>query len=921
MSPLSVIRGRDAELERLGARFDAAAAGSASVVLVEGAPGIGKTSLLAAACARARAAGLHVCAAQAEPGEQLVPVVPTALLLSALDSPAPAGPSSAWPVAEVEAQLERRAVRAPLLVCLDDVQWADPTTIQALGILPGRLVDLPIVWLVAGRPDVSGGLEDMRRRLVAGGADQLTLGPLAPEHVAQVAADVLAAPAAPALLDLARQANGNPFLLVELLRGLGDEGLVAVRDGRTELRRAELPARVRETMRQRLARLTPEGRRAAGVASVLGRRFPFEHLAAMLGMSAAVALGPVDELLRSDLLEESEDGRYAFRHDLVREAVRETLPGPARRLLQREAVDVLLATGASPVEVAAQLARSAEPGDRIAAEALLVAARTLTESDPAAGAALAMRGLDLLAPDDPLRGPLVSVAVLLLHHAGRADEGRRFADGALATLPAEQQADVDLRIASMFAISADDRARAGRRALALDGISDIMRARHLARLVGNLVGAGRWEEAEVVAGDAEAIAAARDDALTDATLAWTLPLLDYATGHYLRAAGRLATRHAGPAADESQDRAIALVRNKVDAVVASPEASLERSEPELLAAQRGGAGWAAQMWERERSLHLLRAGRLADAAAALEPLATPDETAPIANGIDAAALTTLGRIALHQGDDRRAAACVAAARPHLAATVPEHRRHAAWLMALHALVHGTSAEAVAVLARLGEPVTARVLPTFPTDLGDPVWLVRIALAAGDATLARSAVDLAELRVARNPGLRSVAAHAAHARGLLEPDPLALAAAAAELGAVGRRLPQAQALEDAGVAWAARGERDAAVDALGDALERFAAMAAARDADRVRERLRAHGVRRRLAPPRPQTGWEALTDAERSVARLVAEGLTNREVADRLVVSPHTVSTHLRRAFVKLSINSRADLARLLPADAAGVAGA
>ena len=907
MSPLSAIRGRDAELELLSARFAAAVAGAAAIVLVEGAPGIGKSLLLAAACARARAAGLDVHAAQAEPEEQLLPVVPTALLLAAISGTAPAGPLRTWPVAEAEAQLERRAVRAPLLVCLDDVQWADPTTIHALGVLPERLADLPIVWLIASRPDPSGRLEGMRARLAARGADQLTLRGLAPEHVAQVAADVLSAPPAPALLELAQQAGGSPFLLVELLRALGDEDLVAVRDGRTELRRAVLPARVRETMRERLARLTPEGRRAAGVASVLGRRFPFEQLAAMLGASAAVALGPVDELLRSDLLEASEDGRYGFRHDLVREAVRETLPAPVRKQLQREAVDVLLAAGASPLEVAAQLARSAEPGDRVAAETLLVAARTLAESDPAAGAALALRGLELVAPGDPLRGPLVSVVVLLLHHAGRAEEGRRFAGGALATLPAEQQADVGLRIASMFSISADERAAAGRRALALDGVSDTIRARHLARLVGNLAGAGRWEEAEVVAGDARATAVAREDGVTAATLAWTLPLLDYATGHYLRAAGRLAARPA--AGDASEDRAIALVRNKVAAVVDSPGASLEGSEPELLAAQRDGARWAAQMWERERSLHLLQSGRLADAGAALEALHTPDETAPIGNGIDAAGLATLGRIALHQGEGRQAAAIVEAARPHLAATVPDHRRHAAWLTALHALAQGDAAAAVAILATVEQPLTARVLPTFPTDLGDPVWLVRIGLAAGDAALAASAVELAELRALRNPGLRSVAAHAAHARGLLEADPAALAVAAAELGAAGRRLPQALALEDAGVAWGERGERDAAVGALGEALERCAAMGAAGDAARVRERLRAHGVRRRLAPPRPRSGWEALTDAERSVARLVAEGLTNREVADRLVVSPHTVSTHLRRAFAKLSINSRADLAR------------
>ena len=71
------------------------------------------------------------------------------------------------------------------------------------------------------------------------------------------------------------------------------------------------------------------------------------------------------------------------------------------------------------------------------------------------------------------------------------------------------------------------------------------------------------------------------------------------------------------------------------------------------------------------------------------------------------------------------------------------------------------------------------------------------------------------------------------------------------------------------------------------------------------------MRRRLvARERPETGWAALTDSELAVARLVAQGLTNREVAEQLFVSPHTVSSHLRSVFAKLEINSRIALARI-----------
>jgi DNA-binding CsgD family transcriptional regulator len=85
---------------------------------------------------------------------------------------------------------------------------------------------------------------------------------------------------------------------------------------------------------------------------------------------------------------------------------------------------------------------------------------------------------------------------------------------------------------------------------------------------------------------------------------------------------------------------------------------------------------------------------------------------------------------------------------------------------------------------------------------------------------------------------------------------------------------------------------------------------------VRRRLRANGVRRRLVTSaRPDAGWAALTDSELAVVRLIAAGLTNRETAVRLFVSPHTVNSHLRHAFTKLGVNSRLELARVVAAHA------
>src|SRR6266851_1013024 len=92
---------------------------------------------------------------------------------------------------------------------------------------------------------------------------------------------------------------------------------------------------------------------------------------------------------------------------------------------------------------------------------------------------------------------------------------------------------------------------------------------------------------------------------------------------------------------------------------------------------------------------------------------------------------------------------------------------------------------------------------------------------------------------------------------------------------------------------------------------YARAGAAWDASRVRGRLRALGVRRRIASSeRTGTGWEALTDAELRVVELAADGKTNREIATGLFVSPHTVNTHLRHVFDKLDIKSRVELTRI-----------
>jgi len=234
-----------------------------------------------------------------------------------------------------------------------------------------------------------------------------------------------------------------------------------------------------------------------------------------------------------------------------------------------------------------------------------------------------------------------------------------------------------------------------------------------------------------------------------------------------------------------------------------------------------------------------------------------------------------------------------------------------WLLALQTMAGGDPQGAHGWLCALGEDARTAILPLFPVDVTDEIPLVRIALAAGDDDLAAVAAAQADRRAERNPRVATIVATAAHVRGLLTSS-LEELERAADLFATGPRpLARAYALEDLGVARAGAGAVAAAIEALDGALVLYTEAGATWDAGRVRRRLRDHGVRRRLAPrERAETGWAAMTEAELAVARRVAQGLTNREVAEQLYVSPHTVSSHLRSIFAKLDITSRLALTRI-----------
>ncbi len=922
-APLPTVRGRDAELTILGQHLDQLLSGVGMVVLVEGGAGMGKSRLLGEVAAMAGRLSIRVGAGVADPGDTVVQlsvlmealfVGPSPILQRTALGDAHASPEQRyWLLQDLEALLEGAALKGPLLVCLDDVQWADSGTAAALRALPFRLATVPIGWVIAFRPGQgSPQVRSAVNFLEGQGAVKIALGPLDQAGVAQMAADVLGAQPDSELLKMAERPAGSPFLLVELLSGLREEGLVRLESGRAELVEWRLPHRVSQSMRLRLERMSDSARRVATVAAALGRRFSLDDVAAMLNLSPSELLTPVDELIHADLLAEC-DGRLVFGHDLILEAVRASVPVSVRRSLDRQAASVLLAGGALPVEVATQLAESAEPGDEVAITTLSKAAEALGATDPGAAADLSQRAIDLAPRRHPLRGPLVAQTAVWLHAAGRGEAAKAFADTALhQALPSEQEAEVRLSIAGMFAISSDVRAEECRQALALPGLPAHLRARHLALLFHNLVTAGRWDEARAMLEEVTLAVRTSDDVAGRFALELAQSGLMYADGDFPGALEMVETalRTGLHTSDDTRGHLTYQWRCDLLTMVDRLDESLQMSTEGVASAQRDRQGWALGIFETGRGRQLLQMGRLADAAVALEGQLPVDLAPQIVSVLDAAGVVALGRVAIHMGDPGLSRQAREIAQVMVGESAPSVRRHAAWLLALQEMAGGNAARAHEWLRALGEEERLSMVPLFPMDVADEARLIHIALAVQDDDLAAHAADAAQGRAQLNPQIRSIAAAAAHAKGLLDHDRKDLAEAVALDEGGPRPLAWAAALEDMGAVVVDGGDTNEAVEVFGRALELYAQAGAAWDAGRVRGRLRALGVRRRLVPAhRPGRGWAAMTDSELAVARLVAQGLTNREVAERLFVSQHTVSGHLRHVFAKLDVNSRVELTR------------
>ena len=914
------IRGRAGELKVIGALVTAVAQGHGGVLIIEGPPGIGKSRLLTEVIALADKSNVRTLFGEAFEYQRTAPFF--ALFMATLRADPPVGDAEAlrrlgssadlryWVVRDLADASDATAAKTPLAILLEDIHWADNGTLIALRSLATARPDVPVLWVLTARTGAGGpAVQETLTVLQRTGATVVQVGAISADAVADMVCDVVRASADESLLTLAAKAHGNPFLVGELVGGLGEEGRLSVSRGRAVAAGEGLPRRLGATMQQRLDLLSSSAGEVVRVAAALPDRFSAGLLATMLDCQPTSLISALGEAVRADLL--VDDGeQLRFRHDLLREATRQSIPQSLRRAMERQSASVMLGMGADPTEVATQLARSAEPGDMEAVSALRDAAKSVGHSDAGAAADLSKRALELLPAQNPDRGLLVAETVELLNRARRYEDAEGLAVAALSDAASpDDEAEIRLRLPTFTKHSTRRRAEENRRALGLSEISEVTRVRHQAMLAYNLMLDDYHGQHRAAADEAAAAAASIGDPESKIVTDLTLACYDCADGYTGRALAQL-ERLAALARSGELTAAHLLAANyyaNLLAVIGRLDDAAAEAAAGTARARRERNPMAVDIWATIDAMLHVAAGRLSAARASAESLPPPQPTG--ATELDMVRVVVLAEVAVHTDDRNLLQQMVTHAHDAYPTGAAMIRRAAAHVLALAAWQRDDVHDA---MRWLGGDITLFGPPLTPQVLDQVILSARVASAAGDAGLRARVLHATEALVREQPTFPLFTGVAGYARGLLERDAATLVAAGLVLEPLSRPLLYAAASEDAGGELARADRGDEAIDHLNAAFDTYMRHEALADARRVGRELRRFGVERRIAgQQRAKSGWDSLTDSELKVVNLIAQGATNRDVATQLHLSPHTVKTHVHNAFAKLGITSRAQLAQLM----------
>jgi DNA-binding CsgD family transcriptional regulator/tetratricopeptide (TPR) repeat protein len=922
----SALLDRGAESDALGQLLANAVAGDGAVVVLEGPAGIGKTALVRRQTQRAREQGLRVLRAtgsELETGfpfgvaRQLLertldglPERERALLLSGPAGLADQVLGSASQFSAQTADLQA-AVHAlfrltinltreqPLLISVDDAHWADLTSLQFLHYLARRLADTSIALLVATRPnDPVTGPPALNALLGMDEVDVLRPSPLSVGAMAELARRTLGAEPAPEFVESCAEATGgNAFLATELLRQLAEEGVTPSAAAAAKIDEMASDA-VGDRVTGWLAALPEPGAAVARSLAVLGEA-ELPLLARHAGVEVDVARAVCRRLEQAALLDDSDELRFA--HPLVARAVARTIPAGERSERHSEAARLLLEAGAPLDACAVHLLASRPAADEWVTSLLgRAAAAAITRGAPAEAIGYLKRALAEPPPSERRPALMLELgsAQVRMRHTLEAQETLRH--GLALQPPAAIRSGLATTLSHAYYLAGEpdaaleilecEREIEGdeQRRLALDGNAISLGLLHPERCEGMRLRLHAYSERAESGGLRE-------------------PSLDALAGaeHIFRAEpsapGIALMRRAfegGLHAFDEHTFAFGWAICALDAADLSGEALVHVDRALAEARPRGDATTSAYLLSY-RIHFAMRVGRLAEAEAdgraTCELLASADDDAsfPLAlldvlieRDAAAEAWTLCQRQELKGSQQRSAMLDLVRARVAIAVG----RRAEALALLLDA---GAQLDALRFLHPQFAPWRALAAP-IADELGDRELALRL--------------DSELMKLSLRTGAPTAIAQALRIHGCLHSDIAALSRSAQAAAGTPDRLEYARSLTELGAAQAAGGDREQGRETLRWALASAHEAGASTLAARARAELIAAGGR----PRRPAlNGVAALTPSELEVARLGAEGLSNRDIADGLFVSLKMVEQHLARAYAKLEISGRSELAAAL----------
>ena len=828
----------------------------------------------------------------------------------------------------VDALAERRGA----LIVMEDLHWADATSLSLVPFL-ARTARAPGLALLLtyrnGEHDTTPALEGLRAELRRSRlADEMVLEPLGAADAAAMLTEVLGRPPSPdAAQELLRLAGGNPFALEELARAAVESGWLDPGTGRRHGAGAvAVPWTLAESIRARAAALPEPQRELIAWAAAAGSPLDARLLARAADRPLDEILSGLAVLIRAGFLVEAGDDdlgmTFAFRHMLVHEALsREGLAAQRRRLHARilDAAEELAAAGElapSPAELARHAMAA---GDR---------RRTISHSREAVREAQQLgaveeavqhleRALSLWTEAD---GPELRAELLMA--CGRVrSHSERGSPRAVELLELARDAYRELGDATggalcraLIADSGMTRGRASSLGEWEEAIVELRGAGDPRGLRTALAAQARTLAGEQLGGPAVRaaeeglelvpLAATAEEARDRISLLATLGMIrlwqcDLVAGRgLLEEAARLALEHHD---DVSAARANHLLATSNLLLIPAPEATALLGAAAELVARHGlhakqAEYVACQTWMSVRAGDRERAERL---IADVETLLGPEEPEPFTRWITAEARADL---LVNAADLAGAeAARLALAEDAISNAWPRLADYSHDAAAFARLLAGDPAGANALL----KPSLGRYLELIERGAAEVEVVpqkVQVLVAAADFDPARRLVAWGCGLLPDHPQLRYCAALVdlkdAPGRGALDVEAAALGTEAhgwTFVAATDRMVA-------AGIAAGVPGGRAAAVDLTRAARERFASLGCEGWVRRADETLRGLGER---APTRARPGAGGLSARELEVLALVAEGLTNRQIAERLVVSPHTAVRHVANLMSKLGAPSRA----------------